>query len=144
MKQSRKNNLNTVEKSFDRAILRLESSYKNPISKNLVLHLGHENNLNISSKSSFVNLKRRKKLSLTVLSGPHVHKKSREQFEIGHYASFFQINLLSDTHYKHLAIFKKKLDEKAIQDGFQVSFSYEKNEKLVLDSTSNPKIRNVE
>jgi ribosomal protein S10 len=124
--------LNKEKKSLDKVILKLESSYKNPISKNIILHLGHENNLNISSRSSFVNLKRRKKLSLTVLSGPHVHKKSREQFEIGHYASFFQINILNDTHYKDLSIFKKRLDEKAIKDGFEISFSHQKNEKIVL------------
>lgn len=117
---------------LDRAILKIESSYKNPISKSSILHLGHEHNLNISARSSFVNLKRRKKLSLTVLSGPHVHKKSREQFEIGHYASFFQINILNENHYKDLSLFKKKLDEKAIKDGFDVSFSHQTNEKILL------------
>lgn len=117
---------------LDRTILKIESSYKNPISKSSILHLGQEQNLQITSRSSFVNLKRRKKLSLTVLSGPHVHKKSREQFEIGHYASFFQILVTNENHYKDLSIFKKKLDEKAIKDGFDVSFSHQTNEKILL------------
>jgi len=76
---SRENSYKPTQ-SLGRTILKIESSYKNPISKSSILHLGQEHNLQISSRSSFVNLKRRKKLSLTVLSGPHVHKKSREQF----------------------------------------------------------------
>ncbi len=34
-------------------------------------------------------LKKRQQLSLTLISGPHVHKKSRDQYKIDHYSGFF-------------------------------------------------------
>jgi hypothetical protein len=41
---------------------------------------------------SFTYFKKKKKLLLTLISGPHVHKKSREQYKIDHYeaCAFFK------------------------------------------------------
>lgn len=36
-------------------------------------------------------LKKKRQLSLTVISGPHVHKKSRDQYKIDRYSGFFCI-----------------------------------------------------
>ncbi len=42
-----------------------------------------------SYKLNSVFLKKRQQLSITLISGPHVHKKSRDQYKIDHYSGFF-------------------------------------------------------
>jgi hypothetical protein len=49
-------------------------------------------NLNLNIQS-FIYFKKKKKLLLTILSGPHVHKKSREQYKIDHFGAYFKINV---------------------------------------------------
>lgn len=53
-------------------------------------------NLNLNIQS-FIYFKKKKKLLLTILSGPHVHKKSREQYKIDHFGAYFKINVPFDS-----------------------------------------------
>lgn len=51
--------------------------------------IGFEQGPSFSYKLNSVFLKKRQQLSLTLISGPHVHKKSRDQYKIDHYSGFF-------------------------------------------------------
>lgn len=51
--------------------------------------IGFEQGPSSSYKLNSVFLKKRQQLSLTLISGPHVHKKSRDQYKIDHYSGFF-------------------------------------------------------
>lgn len=53
-------------------------------------------NLNLNIQS-FIYFKKKKKLLLTILSGPHVHKKSREQYKIDHFGAYFKIHVPFDS-----------------------------------------------
>lgn len=122
--------------------LKIQTIYKNSISKNYILFLAKEYNLdkeiftnynNTIPFNNFINLKKRNKISLTVISGPHVHKKSREQFNIPLYTYFYTINLSSNL--KNFSLFKQtllnKFNENALV-GSEISFAYTINEKILL------------
>lgn len=58
--------------------VRFESRVRS-IQKNYAIRLAEEMNLNIKS---FVCLKKGTKGTITLISGPHVHKKSRDQLRV--------------------------------------------------------------
>lgn len=190
--QSILNNKNTVTTSTstststcypNKVILKLESSYKNPISpqggNDAIRRIAQENNLNISfyqtntgtskkvltsqwqkkdlikktqkkalfvstklrslrvtseksTSPSSVHLKKKGKMSLTVISGPHVHKKSREQLALTNYSTFHQINIQDISDFKNFLVFKQSLSDKFINNGFQISYSYSINETICI------------
>lgn len=108
--------------------LKFESS-KLPIRKNAVINLVHQYNLH---PSAVVNLRKRNKFSLTVLSSPHVHKKAREQFCISHFCSFFCFDLSNVLQYHNFLSLKPYLIKTFVNNGFQISFHYTKKEKIAL------------
>lgn len=58
--------------------------------KNFIERFSYDLNLNIGS---LTHLKKKSKQRVTILSGPHVHKKSRQQFRIDLYSAFFVIKI---------------------------------------------------
>ena len=75
--------------------INIESHLKLPQIKNLLLSstnpLQEGSNLRLDIKC--VSLKRKNKILLTTLTSPHVHKKSREQYELVTNKVFFNYNI---------------------------------------------------
>lgn len=81
---------------------------------------------------SFVSLKKRSKKKFTVISGPHVHKKSRQQFRIDLYSSFLVLTIKDNKDYINFLNLKRKLYENFIDEGCNITFRYLQREKIKL------------
>lgn len=93
-----------------------------------LLGLLRDLNLNISS---FVFLKKQKRASVTVNSGPHVHKKSREQYQIHQFNAFFTINLvLSSTSAKKVLELRAKLYQICRDSSLVATITYLKHDTV--------------
>ena len=66
------------------------------------------------------------------VKGPHVHKKSRQQYRIDSYCGFFSVLINDKQDYIKFQSLKKKLYESCIDQGFDVTFRHSKKEKLRL------------
>ncbi len=77
-----------------------------------------------------ISLKKKKKILLTILSGPHVHKKSREQYQIDFYRSFFFFSTTSLSDYKKFLEFKTSLYLLHFDLGFHLSFFYSRHDSV--------------
>lgn len=115
--------------SFPHQLLLKVDSSKHPIFSRFFL--SHHLNLPLDS---VVNFKKRNKISLTVLSGPHVHKKSREQFHISHFTSLFCINFNNVEQYHNFLAHKQLLLDITSNQGYTLCFTYSKNEIISLNS----------
>ena len=94
---------------------------KNPFAIRLAKQMGLE-------LTSFVQLKKKNELLITLISGPHVHKKSRDQYKIVKYSGFFLINIRTSQDLKTFIEYKKKLFLSNTDEQFKFSFTYIKNE----------------
>lgn len=108
----------------------------NPIKKDLIISLARQINLPIKS---YINLKKKNKILVTVISGPHVHKKSREQYKIDYYQSLLLLELDKDFSTLHndslnskFLYFKHQIYEKALDKGLEITYTYKKKEKLAF------------
>jgi ribosomal protein S10 len=77
-------------------------------------------------------------MPVTVISGPHVHKKSRTQYKMDWYRGLFVIDLRRREHPRvgtaNSVTYKKELlDTLHLDEGFQVSFSYASTGIITLD-----------
>jgi hypothetical protein len=90
------------------------------------------NFLSLPSRRPFgsISLKKKKKILLTILSGPHVHKKSREQYQIDFYRSFFFFSTTSLSDYKKFLEFKTSLYLLHFDLGFHLSFFYSRRDSV--------------
>lgn len=95
----------------------LQSNNFNPIKEAIDLGL---------SPKSF-SLKKKNKILLTILSSPHVHKKSREQYKIDHYRTFVLLRTKNIEQYKKFLQFKMKLYKFHLNQGLQITLSYSKS-----------------
>jgi hypothetical protein len=91
-----------------------------------LLSLLRDLNLTISS---FVFLKKRKQASITVNSGPHVHKKSREQYQILQYSAFFTIKF-SSAEAKKVLDLRAKLYQRCKDFSLCTTISYLKHDTV--------------
>jgi hypothetical protein len=128
--------IKTVNKPiYSKIILKLESSFDCNFLKKSILNLALQNNLIITSKKNlFIDLKKRNKIAVTVLSGPHVHKKSREQLAISKYSSFLEFkikNTPKGEDFKSFLIFKDKLKTLS-NHSVNISFTYLTSEQFIL------------
>jgi len=95
-----------------------------------LLGLLRDLNLNISS---FVSLKKHKQASVTINSGPHVHKKSREQYQILYFSAFFTIhlaNLTPSISAKKILELKAKLYQPGLGLGLDTTITYSKHDTV--------------
>ena len=72
---------------------------------------------------------------MTVISGPHVHKKSRKQYTIFSYTSILPINISSHLSFHNFLLFKQDLLNHSISmnnDAFLFSFKYDYLESITL------------
>lgn len=72
-------------------------------------------------------LKKKNKILLTTLSSPHVHKKSREQFKIDYYKTYFFCDLSDLSDLNKFLKFKIKLYATSLEQGLVVVITYKKN-----------------
>ena len=71
-------------------------------------------------------LKKKNKILLTTLTSPHVHKKSREQYKIDYYKTYFLCNIANLQDYKKFLQFKVRLYASCLEQGSQTTFTYKK------------------
>jgi hypothetical protein len=83
-------------------------------------------NLNISAQGHY---KKKNQLKITLISGPHVHKKSRDQYKIDRFGAFSAIG--GQARDKFLE-FKNKLYRLYLDEGFSLTFTYLNQEVLVV------------
>jgi len=95
--------------------------------KNFIRRFAYDLKLNIKS---FVSLKKKTKQRLTVISGPHVHKKSRQQYRIDSYRAFFTLIVQNKEEYARFLDLKRKLYENYLDEGFEITFKYLKKKKM--------------
>jgi hypothetical protein len=126
---------------FSKIGIGLSSSHPLPHLKHLLsssffpLREAFNSSLHFSSLSSrrpfgSISLKKKKKILLTILSGPHVHKKSREQYQIDFYRSFFFFSTSSLSDYKKFLEFKTSLYLLHFDFGFHLSFFYSRRDSV--------------
>lgn len=72
-------------------------------------------------------LKKKNKILLTLLSSPHVHKKSREQYKMDSYRTFIFFSIKNPTDYKKFLQLKLKLYESYLNQGIQITLTYSKS-----------------
>ena len=96
---------------------------KNPFAIRLAKHMGLE-------LKSRVPLRKRNELSITLISGPHVHKKSRDQYKIVKYSAFFIVNIRNREDFKTFLEYKKSLFLLNADEEFKFSFTYTKEELM--------------
>lgn len=78
--------------------------------KNIVWNLARKYNLSIPlKKPSFIKMKKNNKVSMTVISGPHVHNKSRKQYTIYTYTSVLPIQISCPLSLDNFFLFKQHL-----------------------------------
>lgn len=70
------------------------------------------------------------KQSFTVISGPHVHKKSRDQYRIENYSGSFKIELTSATEVRNVSKLKQELRRRNIGEGMNISYRYQKDDEI--------------
>jgi ribosomal protein S10 len=95
----------------------------NPFAIRLAKHMGLE-------VKSWVQSKKQNELSITLISGPHVHKKSRDQYKIVKYSAFFIINIRNQENLKTFLEYKKRLFLLHADEEFKFSFTYIKEELM--------------
>lgn len=71
-------------------------------------------------------LKKKNKVLFTLLSSPHVYKKSREQYKLNFYRTFLILTIKNMNEYKKFLQFKTNLYSFSIDQGAQISFTYKK------------------
>ena len=99
---------------------------KNPFAIRLAKQMGLE-------AKSFVQLRKGNELLITLISGPHVHKKSRDQYKIVKYSAFFAIGIRNRENLKTFLEYKERLFLFNADEGFKFSFTYVKEELLEQD-----------
>ncbi len=126
--------------------LKLESYRPNSTkcSVNIIERIAREMNLNITARGHY---KKKNQIKITLISGPHVHKKSRDQYKIdkfGTYSVFNKINLqpIHEVDYvddidlirerNKFLEFKNKLFRLNLDQGFFLTFTYLNRESLVF------------
>ena len=114
-------------KSFTNLILIKLGSYE-PINNKQVINLAKELKLPIHWIGNIQ--KATRKGAITVLSGPHVHKKSREQYKIDYYQSTWWLG--KAPHNKLFLFFKNQIYEKSLDKGLEITLTFYKLEKLRL------------
>lgn len=82
--------------------------------------------------NSYVSLKKKNKLKITLISGPHVHKKSRDQYKIDYFSGFFILNISSESDFGKFLEFKAELYQLNIDEGFNILHPYEKRDVLIF------------
>lgn len=111
--------------------IRLESSHFIPNLEHLrsssFSPLKEAFNLSLNIHSS-ISLRKNKKIMLTILSGPHVHKKSREQYQIDKFSTLYYIKTRTPEDYKKFLEFKTNLYLLHFDQGFNISFSYSRRD----------------
>ena len=121
----------TKLKSYIKHQIKLESQNR-PLGKYpFALRLAEEMGLEISAskgqKKSFVQLKKKKDLLMTLISGPHVHKKTRDQYHIFSYSALFTIFTTTQEEQDLFLEYKTKLRESSFflrqNEGIQYTFS---------------------
>jgi ribosomal protein S10 len=121
--------IKSVKCTLSKVILKITSH--EPISAKFIFHLAEKMNVNITS---FINLKKKDNTLITVLSGPHIDKKSREQFCISKYAKIFIMDFTTISsfdeinHFKNFLVLKKTF----LDYPFDISFTYFERENLKL------------
>lgn len=78
----------------------------------------------------FFSLKKQKKLFFTILSGPHVHKKARQQFHLDYHRSLLYFTLSSLSDYKRFLLFKSNLFFFHYDLSFHFSFFYFRRDSI--------------
>lgn len=79
---------------------------------------------------SYVNLKNKKKLLISLISGPHIHKKSRDQYFLQEKIALFTLNLKNESDLKNFFLFKRKLYQ--LNQGVVFKITYIKKETIDL------------
>lgn len=89
-------------------------------------------NLNIKS---YVSLKKGAQGTMTLISGPHVHKKSRDQYHTLRHCAFFVL-LVRNTQdqLKFLDFYNQLCDDGRTEAGFELSFVHTRHQKVRLGS----------
>lgn len=116
---------------FKKIGIRLESSHFLPTLEHLnssySFPLCEAFNLSLNFYS-FISLKKKKKIMLTILAGPHVHKKSREQYKIDHNRAISYVSVTNFSDYKNFLEFKTNLYLLHFDQGFHISFFYSRRD----------------
>lgn len=97
--------------------------------KNFIKHFASKLNLDVKS---FVSLKKKAKHRFTVISGPHVHKKSRQQYRIDSYVSFFVFELQNEEDFIRFSRLKQEFYRNNMDQGSQVTFKHSRTERMLL------------
>lgn len=79
---------------------------------------------------SYVNFKNKKKLLISLISGPHIHKKSRDQYFLQEKIAIFTLDLKNESDFKNFFLFKKKLYQ--LNQGVVFKITYIKKETIDL------------
>jgi len=82
--------------NLDSVTLRLESHRQASLKKSTLAagRIAREMNLSVAAQGHY---KKKNQLTITLISGPHVHKKSRDQYKIDRYGAFLVLCNLSGT-----------------------------------------------
>jgi ribosomal protein S10 len=82
--------------NLDTVTLRLESHRQASLKKSTLAagRIAREMNLSVAAQGHY---KKKNQLTITLISGPHVHKKSRDQYKIDRYGAFLVLCNLSGT-----------------------------------------------
>ena len=94
--------------------------------------------MQLTGKKNVVFLKKKpRRLLITLISGPHIHKKSREQFSVGRYSGSLVLKMQKSEgrspKEKAFANLKKKLYKLNMDEGYSVTFTYLRDECVRLD-----------
>nr|BBH42932.1 ribosomal protein S10 [Marophrys sp. SRT127] len=99
--------------------------------RELAMNLARDHNLHIESTVDF---KKKNQLLLSVIAGPHVHKKSRDQYKMQIYRGLFVLVVNTREEYKRFLTYKKQLYRLQVDEGMQLSFAYLRDEVCCLSS----------
>lgn len=100
---------------------------RDPKIKKIIQALARSTGLRIQS---YVNLKNKKKLLISLISGPHIHKKSRDQYFLQEKIALLRLDLKNESDLKNFFLFKKKLYQ--LNQGVVFKITYIKKETIDL------------
>jgi hypothetical protein len=89
--------------------------------RQLAMNLARDLHLYIAS---IIDFKKKNQLLLSVIAGPHVHKKSRDQYQMQTYRGQFVLVIANRDEYKRFLTYKKELYRLHVDEGIQLSFAY--------------------
>jgi ribosomal protein S10 len=119
-----------AERSYKITTMICFASFK-PITLKRQLAMNLARDLNLRA-GSIADPKKKNKLLLSVISGPHVHKKSRDQYNMHVCRAYCAITIASRDEYKRFLAYKKQLYRLQVDEGTQLSFKHRESDAILI------------